>query len=217
MFAFFQNPTVVRAFSLAGSLIALLGVIISGIAYRGKLGERYSALNHYISELGEVGVARLAWVFNLGMILTGLCLLPACLSLGFLLPGFWAKLAMAAGLVAAISVSLVGVFPMNNPKAHSFVALSYFRAGLVMVILFTLVVVFQKNPPVMPRLYALVGVPAILAYASFLVYGPIHDRKMENVEDPLGQPRQKIWWVTVIEWMVFATTIPWFLVMALGV
>ena len=217
MIEFFQNPTVVRAFSLGGSLIALLVVIISGIAYRGKLGQRYSPLNHYISELGELGISRLAWVFNLGLILTGLCLLPACLSLGFLLPGFWAKLAMAAGIVAAISVSLVGVFPMNNLKAHAFVAMSYFRSGLVMVILFTLVVIFQKNPPVMPRLYALVGVPAILAYASFLIYGPIHDRKMEGIEDPLGQPRPRVWWVTFIEWMVFFTTIPWFLVMALGV
>ncbi len=217
MIEFFQNPTVVIAFSLAGSLIALLGVIISGIAYRGKLGERYSPLNHYISELGEVGVSRLAWVFNVSLILTGLCLLPACLSLGFLFPGFWAKLAMAAGIVAAISVSLVGVFPMNNLKAHSFVAMSYFRSGLVMVILFTLVVIFQKEPTVMPRLFALVGVPAILAYASFLIYGPIHDKTVEEGVNPLEQPRPRVWWIAFIEWTVFFTTIPWFLVMALGV
>ena len=217
MIEFFQNPTVVIAFSLAGSLIALLGVIISGIAYRGRLGERYSPLNHYISELGEVGVSRLAWVFNASLILTGLCLLPACLSLGFLFPGAWAKLAMAAGIVAAISVSLVGVFPMNNLKAHAFVAMSYFRAGLVMVILFTLVVIFQKEPPLMPRLFALVGVPAILAYASFLIYGPIHDKTVEEGVNPLEQPRPRIWWIAFIEWTVFFTTIPWFLVMALGV
>ncbi len=217
MIEFFQNPTVVRAFSLGGSLIALLVVIISGIAYRGKLGQRYSPLNHYISELGELGISRLAWVFNLGLILTGLCLLPACLSLGFLLPGFWAKLAMAAGIVAAISVSLVGVFPMNNLKAHGRAAMSYFRSGLVMVILFTLVVIFQKNPPVMPRLYALVGVPAILAYASFLIYAPINDKKFEEGVNPLELPRPKVWWIAFIEWTVFITTIPWFLVMALGV
>ena len=95
--------------------------------------------------------------------------------------------------------------------------MSYFRAGLVMVLLFTLVVALQNEPVVMPRLFALVGVPAIVAYASFLIYGPIHDKTVEEGVNPLEQPRPRIWWIAFIEWTVFFTTIPWFLVMALGV
>jgi hypothetical membrane protein len=81
MLACLQNPTLFQILSFAGAASAILGALIAGLAYRGRQNERYSILNHFISELGEVGISRLAWVFNLGLILCGLCLLPASLSL----------------------------------------------------------------------------------------------------------------------------------------
>src|SRR3989304_4746513 len=72
-----KNPIIFQILSLAGALSAILGSLTAAAAYRGRQGETYSLLNHFISELGEAGVSRLAWVFNLGLILCGLCLVPA--------------------------------------------------------------------------------------------------------------------------------------------
>ena len=141
------NPITFQILSLAGALSAILGSIIAGLAYRGKQGEAYSLLNHFISELGEVGVSRLAWVFNLGLMISGLCLIPASVSLGLLLPGVWSKLGMAAGIVTAVSIGLVGVFPMNKRTPHIRAAVTYFRIGLLMIGLFTAAIALQPDPP----------------------------------------------------------------------
>lgn len=65
-----------------GSAIIVLGSLITAIPYRGKEGESYSILNHFISELGEVGVSRLAPVFNASLIAGGVVLLIFVLGLG---------------------------------------------------------------------------------------------------------------------------------------
>jgi hypothetical membrane protein len=143
MFEFLRTPEGFIWTAAAGSLAAVIGAVVSGLAYRGKKGERYSPLNHFISELGEVGVSRLAWVFNAGLILTGLCLVPASISLGFILKTILSKIAIVAGVISALSLSLVGIFPMNKIKPHGFVAVTYFRAGLVMVFLYSLAIAFQ--------------------------------------------------------------------------
>ena len=39
----------------------------------GTQHEPFSPLNHWISELGEVGVSRLAAVFNVGLVVGGIC------------------------------------------------------------------------------------------------------------------------------------------------
>jgi hypothetical membrane protein len=57
-----------------GAAAITLGALITGLAYTGTAGERYSPLNHWVSELGEVGVSEQASVFNLGLIIGGLAL-----------------------------------------------------------------------------------------------------------------------------------------------
>ena len=47
--------------------------VVTALAYTGSKGQPYSPLNHWVSELGEVGVSELASVFNVGLIIGGLC------------------------------------------------------------------------------------------------------------------------------------------------
>ncbi len=210
------NPITFQILSLAGALSAILGSIIAGLAYRGKQGEAYSLLNHFISELGEVGVSRLAWVFNLGLMISGLCLIPASVSLGLLLPGVWSKLGMAAGIVTAVSIGLVGVFPMNKRTPHIRAAVTYFRIGLLMIGLFTAAIALQPDPPVLPRLLWLAGVPAILAFSFFLVYSRIRYTVPENPLAPDEFERPRFWGLAFAEWLLFLTTVPWYFAIALG-
>lgn len=217
MLAFLKNPAFFQILSLAGALSAVLGALVSGLAYRGRQGERYSPLTHFISELGEVGVSRLAMLFNLGLILCGLCLLPACISLGLLLPGIWSKLGMLAGVVTTLSIALVGVFPMNKMTPHTRAAVTYFRMGLVMVIFFTLAILFQpRNLPLLSRWLGLAGLPAVLAYTFFLLYSRVSYSPSNNALDPQDFLRPRFWGVAAAEWAVFLTTIPWLLAIAAG-
>ena len=54
---------------ITGSLVVLVCLVTAMVVYRGKNGERYSIWRHFVSELGEVGVSKFAWVFNAGLII----------------------------------------------------------------------------------------------------------------------------------------------------
>jgi hypothetical membrane protein len=208
-------PAAIRFFGITGGLAIILGALAAGLAYCGKLGERYSLLNHFISELGEAGVSRLAWAFNAGLILGGLLFVPESIGLGLLLPGIWSRLGMLAGCVTALAVALVGVFPMNKIGPHIKAAMTNFRAGLVMVLCFSLAIAFPTQAPQLPRLFALAGLPSILAYAYFLAYAKVMFSSSQDALSPLSRSRPSVWRLAASEWAIFLTTIPWFMAIAL--
>ncbi len=207
-------------FGFLGSLLMIFAMFTTGIFYRGKKGERYSIFNHFISELGEVGVSKLAPLFNFGLILGGLLLLPFMVGFGLTLNNLWAKLGMAVGLWAALSVIGVGLFPMNHIKAHSFVAMSYFRSGLVMVLLFGVAVFAQPaGTEVISKSSNIAGLISLLCYAAFLLTSDWpkkeEEEKDESPLDPESEKeRPRFWRITILEWAVFFSTILWFLIIA---
>ena len=85
-------------FGLSGCVVIMVSIVVTTVTYRGVTGQRYSLLNHYISELGEVGVSQRAGWFNRGMILTGLLFLTFTTGLGLTLDNTWAFLGILAGL-----------------------------------------------------------------------------------------------------------------------
>lgn len=202
---------------LLGCVLAVVGVWIASSAYRGKQGEPYSALNHFISELGERGVSQRAWAFNWGLILCGFLLLPATINLGLILSGLWAKIGLVFGVITALSLSLVGVFSMDRLKPHGIAAVTFFRAGLLMVLFFTMAIAFQpQDNQIFPRTLALAGLPAILAFSTFLIMmGQVTKTKDQPLE-PLDQSRPRIWKMAVAEWAIFVTIVFWFLMAALA-
>ena len=73
----------------AGICIILLSALIAAASYVGKQNETYSFLNHFISELGEIGVSPLAHIFNGGLILGGLLTSFFMLGLATHISGNW--------------------------------------------------------------------------------------------------------------------------------
>ena len=216
MIDFINSSLSFQLFAILGSLIALVGSLITAIGYRGRDGETYSVLNHYISELGELGVSKSAWIFNLSMILAGLCLIVACISLGLILPGILSKIGLVFGCIYSVFLCLVGFIPMNKEDAHVFVAMNHFRSGLVMVALFSIAIGFQHESmlPISPW-FALAGVPAILSFAILLIIAP----RLTDENDPLSNEdidRPKVWPLVIVEWLIFLTIVMWFILIAWG-
>jgi len=207
-------------FGLAGSLLIMFSMLLTGLVYRGKQGEKYSVFNHYISELGEVGVSRLAWTFNLGLIVGGLVLVPFLVGMGLALGSLWGKIALVIGIWTALSCVAVGVFPMNHMKSHYWVAMSYFRSGLVTVLLFSMAVFVQSAEfEIIHKISNLAGLFSFTCYSAFLFTsdtGKKEKDRSENILDPETVPqRPRFWKTTMLEWAVFFSTILWFLILSL--
>ncbi len=201
----------------AGSLVILLSSSIAALAYRGKDGERYRISTHFVSELGEIGVSRLAWLFNGGLILGSFLLLLMMPGVGISLNSAWGYLGTGVGMIAATACLLVGVFPMNNIKPHIKAAMTYFRAGLATVLLFMIAILVQPAQERVIPLYSLIiGAIAFMAYASFLVYmGKNTKKEATNALDTsFITNRPRFWWMPFLEWMVVIFTILWFLVIS---
>ncbi len=201
----------------AGSLVILLSGFIAAMAYRGKQGERYTISTHFVSELGEVGVSRLAWVFNGGLIIGSFIFFWMMPGVGLSLNSVWGYLGSVVGMVAAMGCLFVGIYPMNNIKPHIKAAMTYFRAGLATVLLFSIAILVQPADARVIPLYSLViGVLAFASYFSFLIHlGKATRQKDSSVLDTSSiTNRPRFWWMPFLEWMVVIFTILWFLIIS---
>jgi hypothetical membrane protein len=209
---------ILRICGFVGTGLIVLAVLFPALVYRGQSGERYSLLNHFISELGEVGVSHAAWFFNAGLLLGGLVLLPYIIGLGLTFGSLLGWLGTAAGIIAVLGVAAVGIFPMNNLKPHTIAAMTYFRAGLVMVFSYGLAIFFQSNEKqVVPTAANMLSLLAFLAYGAFLTLPKLgkKEEKTANPLDPEQIPeRPRVWAFPTLEWAVFFSTIAWLLGMA---
>lgn len=199
----------------AGSLIILICSLFAALAYRGKSGERYSIARHFVSELGERGVSRLAWVFNAGLIVASFLLLLMMPGVGISLDSVWGSIGTAFGMLAALACLFVGVFPMNRIKPHTIAALTYFRVGLAAVLTYSIAILAQPAEARVIPLYSLViGALALVFYASFLIHaGKVAKKQQGSALDTAEvKARPRFWWMPFLEWMLVIFTILWFLV-----
>lgn len=212
------NLVVFRISGYITVFVTLLGVILPMAKYRGRDGEKYSFLNHFISELGERGVSGWAWIFNLCVIIAGVGVILCSISLGLGLPGFWAKLGMLFGVVTGVGLMMVGIFPMDNIKPHATAAVTFFRGGLLMVSAFSLAILFpQQNQAIIPRLYGLVGLIPFAAFSAFLVLLWNERDHVDQTLSPEGVRHPRVSKYTISEWVVFFSVILWVLVLSLAI
>ncbi len=202
---------------IAGTAVIFLATLITALLYRGKQGERFSPLNHFISELGELGVSRAARIFNYGLVLGGLLTIPYILTLGRAFGSLLGWLGVGAGVITTLGVSAVGLFPMNNLRSHGIAAFTFFRAGLLMVFFFGLAILLQPaGQVIIPKRANVITLLALASYGSFLglVTRWKPGEKQENALDPEQEiQRPRVWPVAIIEWLVFITTILWIFAM----
>lgn len=199
---------------LGGGLIAL-GVVVSAIFFRGRSGETFSLLNHFVSELGETPWSPMAWVFNYGLILGGTLVLIFMITLWPILKGWLGKLIVVVGVITSLSGSLVGLYPMDNLAPHINVALTFFYAGLLMTVLFS-VFVFTKQNEKFPRWMAVPGLISFFCFYAFLfLTDPIvpEGTAFEGISLVL-ENRPPILELAIFEWAVIISTLLWIFVLS---
>ena len=188
-----------------GSAAFLVASVIAALAYSGTVGEAYSPLNHWVSELGERGVSALALLFNIGLVVGGIALAVFFVALGRLRRSRWAWFYVPIGIVAGISGALVGVFPMNEIGIHRIVALGFFNLGWIAVGLASLDL--WRDPDVrFPRWLPALGALVVVIFIAFLT------QYIPSLSEPAGTPRPQFALVTLLEWLVLIGIIVWILV-----
>lgn len=185
---------------LLGSIILFIALFIPQIGYTGRKGESYSILNHFVSELGEVGVSHLAIVFNIGLIIGGLCFVPFMIGLGKFIEGKISKIGMVLGIISAIACSLVGVFPMTILVPHYMAAMTFFLGAMITILVFTIAIAVQKDPAI-PKLFM---IPGLIVFAIYIRMFTLDFSNIgENMDLASGGQivnRPEVWILPIIEW-----------------
>lgn len=193
---------------LASVGIILLGMVATAIPYRGYAGEGYSPLNHFVSELGEIAASRLAWVFNLSIVLGGIGLGTFLLLLSSRLKGRFQTALVAAGVVAGVSGTLVGVWPMDYLSTHRVVSDAFFLSSWLVAGIFSAWLVALPRPG-FSRLLVVPGAAAVLISLTFIaVYSTTYHPADPNARI-LNRP-DGFWNVAGLEWASLLSLLVWF-------
>lgn len=196
---------------LIGSIIILFALLIPQIGYSGRQGESYSMLNHFVSELGEIGVSHLAIVFNVGLIIGGICYLLFMIGLWGYLKGIFAKFAVLIGVLSSICASLVGVFPMNYLLPHYIVAMGFFFGAMITIVLYSIAILLQKDHKV-PKWFVIPGMVVAFIYAWMLSYmftGNTSDLTVNFETRPV------FWLLPTLEWAAILSVVIYLLFLSI--
>jgi hypothetical membrane protein len=196
---------------IVGASVIALASLVTAIAYTGSKGEAYSPLNHWVSELGQVGVSQLSLVFNLALIVGGGLFVVFMIALAAVRSGMLRYFYGAVGVVAGIGGLFVGVFPMNNLDLHGIAALTFFNLGWIAVGLASIDFVRARDTR-FPHWLAVIGGLTVVAFVGFLaVLLPLLGG--EGLAAP--EVRPDFWIVPTLEWAVLIGILAW--VFATGV
>ena len=191
---------------LASVGIILVGMLATAAAYRGYAGEAYSPLNHFISELGEVAASRLAWLFNLSLVVGGVGLGTFLLLLAGRLTGRYRTAFIVVGLSAGASGTLVGVFPMDYHLTHRVVSDVFFLTGWLVAVIFSLWLWTGPGAGFTRWLLA----PGLVVGTVFLTFIAVYSTYHPVDADARLVDRPDVWMVPTLEWAALLTLLAWF-------
>lgn len=190
---------------LASIGIVLAGAIAAALPYRGYAGEGYSPLNHFISELGEIGVSRLAWVYNLGLVVGGLGLGGFLVMVSRMMSGRIRLVFLAVSVVASLAGAMCGLFPMEYLSTHRLVSGIFFLTGWLVAATFTIWLAVYR-PVEFPGWLTSPGVAVVIVFMAFIgVYATYHpaDANAHILTRP------EVWTVPLLEWAALLSLLAW--------
>ena len=203
-------------FGVLGPSIICLGILIASLGYVGVEGQHYNPLNHFVSELGEVGTSDLALIFNLSLVLGGIFNTGFMVWLPFQFQGWIRYPLLLIGTLAAGFGALVGIYPMNALDQHVFVALAFFDLGLLTALGYSLVILLTRNHS-LPRWLAIPGIINTLTFFIFTNFPSQFEKEVDfqgGMEGGLAN-RPDLIPLALMEWVVILGVVAWFLIMGI--
>lgn len=191
-----------------GLLVIVGGLLICAIGYTGPEGEKYSVLNHYISELGYNGISRYDYVFDIALMLSGIFMATFIYGISSLFNKSIAKVLVILGLIAGLFCFLVGVFPMNISDTHQLVTAIFF-VSFSLVSLTYIVAVLTQKPSKLSKLTIIPSVTQILSGFLFWYIVFVADNSLTPHEELLVRP--DVWLPAIFEWSILISLLLWFL------
>lgn len=196
--------------------VGLVGAasVVTALLYSGQDGEHYSPLNQAVSDLGEVAVSELAWLFNIGSITGGA--LIALYMLGIVL-----RSASAAGrafgilgVLTGLAVMSIGLFPMDDIDGHLVATLCTF-GGITLAAGWFAGWVFGGSAPY-PRWLGALAAWVVVAMIVFVVMPSLLQPEWTfamqfEADQP---PRPDIWLAALLEWLVIGSALGWLALVA---
>ena len=193
---------------IGGPAVVAGCALATALGYRGRAGEPYSPLSHWISELGEQDVSQRARIFNRGVVVGGMCLSTLMVSLAATRRGRLARAYGPIGAVAGVTGSLVGLFPMNRIVPHAITSVSFFNLAALAIALAS--VDFARRPDDrFGRVQAGFGVASTAAFLAFGVVASLAIKRqgLAALEAPLV--REEVSPLTTLEWASLFTIMAW--------
>ena len=118
---------------ITGALISALGISISLFAKLQVMG--LEVFNQRPDLLGNYVDSPLAYIFNMGLILAGSCILLAMYGLLQLKLGRFGNYIAMTGFVVGITIILIGIYPINYLKEHRLFSTIFLIATIVLYFL----------------------------------------------------------------------------------
>ena len=193
---------------IVGASVIALGSVVTAAVYRAADGQPYSPLQQFVSELGELRQSQLAGVFNLSLIVGGVCFALFMSGLAASRPGRLRLLAGAVGVAAGVGGAFVGVFPMDRLAQHSLAAMTFFNLGWIAVGLASLDFVVHRDPR-FPRGLAVVGLATVVAFLAFLRELGANTTASGRLATPTIRP--EVWALPTLEWLTIVGMVGWVL------
>lgn len=195
---------------LVSAAAILIAAFITAIPYVGYAGEGYSPLNHFISELGEVGRSRLALLFDATIALGGLGLMLFLVMVSRRMSGRYRQAMAVVGVLAGVSGMLVGFFPMNTLLVHRIVSGAFFLTCWLTAAVFTLWLARSRGSSFPRWLLA----PAAFAVAVDFVFVGVYSTYHPVDPDAPILARADIWSVPLLEWASLLSLLLWLICVA---
>ena len=187
-----------------GSVVLAFLSVVAALVYTGTQGEGFSPLNHWISELGEMSVSEMGFLFNVGIFVSGICLAIFMTTLGVTRRTRLAWLYVPVGILSGVGGAFVGVFPMDSGGPHIPAALTFFVLGWVAVALASFDI-WRRPDPRFPGWLPWLGALTVLSFLAFLSqYIPYLTYTGAGSPD-----RAPFLLVVVLEWLVLVGIIGW--------
>ena len=197
-------------FGLIAGLILLCGVLLSVKNFSGMKNERYSFLNHFISELGDPRFAPHKTLFNLSLIIGGFLMIPFIIGVGLYFNSILGYFILGLGIICAVSCSLIGFLPENKIKPHFTVAGIFFLGMGIVMLLSTFAIFIQSTN--FPPWLGFVTIGAFIIYSLFIIDTiRLSEKELRLTDTPWAwdPARPKFWRNPFLEWVSFFAILFW--------